>query len=150
MTNAQAYLRRIATIVVGVLCVAVALAAFFDQGRYAEEFRRNGLLGYLSLPSLLVFQLGFLAGSIILLRVAQRMGHGPVFRMALPGFCVAAAVYAASILLMYSAASQSEFGITNMGIAVLFFLLPSATILLLGVPAFLLYAARKSSAEPAA
>ena len=147
MTTAQKNLRRAAAITVVLLGLAVGVTAVFDHGRYADEFRQNGLLGYLSLPSLLIFQAGFLTGSLILLFMSRRVLRSPT---ALLAFGVAVTFYLGSVLLMYLASRRSEFGITDMGIAFLLFFAPSAVILLIGVPVFVVYAATKRNAEQSA
>jgi hypothetical protein len=122
--------------------------ALFDLGRYGGELRQNGLLGFLSLPSVVVFQIAYLVSAAVLLGMARPIGSGAVLRIVPRLFWVAVAVYGFSLFVVYEASRRGEFGIGAVATAVLIFFLPSAAFLLLGVPLVIIYAIRKPFAEP--
>jgi hypothetical protein len=150
MTRSQEELRRATLRLAGVLGLLTAVAVLFDLGRYGQEFRQNGLLGFLGLPSLLVFQIGYLLAASLLLIMARSVSNGPAFRIVPPLFGTAVLGYGLGLFLLFRASRGGEFGIGAAALAVLFFWLPSAASLLLGLPAFIIYAIRKSIAEPGA
>lgn len=150
MTRAQEELRRATLRLTGLLGVLTAIATLFDFGRYGEEFRQYGLLGFLGLPSLLVFQIGYLLAAALLLIMARPIGQGLVFRTVPLVFAVAVVVYGFGLFLLFQASRAGEFGIGAAAVAVLLFWLPSAALLLLGLPLFIIYAIRRSIAEPGA
>jgi len=148
MTRSQSELRCATFRLAGVLAVATAVVALFDLGRYGDEFRHRGLLGFLGLPSILVFQVGYLVAAVLLLIMARPVGRGPIFRVVPVVAALAVAVYGCSLFLVYQASRGGEFGIGAVALAVLLLFLPSAAVLLLGLPLFIAYAIRTPNAEP--
>jgi hypothetical protein len=147
MTRSQDELRRATLRLAGVLGLLTAIVALFDLGRYGEEFRQKGLLGFLGLPSLLTFQVGCLLAAALLLIMARSVSHGPVFRTAPPLFGFAVVGYGLGLFLLFQASRGGEFGIGAAALAVVLFWLPSGALLLIGLPAFIIYAVRKSIAD---
>lgn len=150
MTRAQKELRTATLRLTGLLGVFTAIAALFDFGRYGEEFRQYGLLGFLGLPSVLVFQVGYLLAAALLLMMGRAIGLGRVFRTAPLVFACAVVLYGLGLFLLSQASRAGEFGIGAAAVAVLLFWLPSAALLLFALPIFIIYAIRKTIAEPGA
>jgi hypothetical protein len=140
-------LRRFALDAAVALCILTGIAAFADRGRYGLEMQQNGILGVLCLPSLLIFQFGYMISAAVLLWMSRGATYGRVFR-AIPFLSAfAALVYCSSLLLTYQASRAGEFGIGVAGFAAIFLFLPSAAFLLIAIPAAVIYALCKSTAE---
>ena len=147
MTRSQEELRRATFRLAGVLGLVTAIVAVFDLGRYGEQFRQYGLLGFLGLGSVVVFQIGYLLAAVLLLIMARSVSPGRVFGMAPLLFGSAVVGYGLGLFLLFQASRHGEFGIGAAAVAVLLFWLPSAALLLFGLPAFLIYAIRKPIGE---
>ena len=140
MATTQPIRKRTALFTFVAVFALTALAIPFDHGRYAVEFRLRGLLGFLALPSVLVFQLGFLVGTCSLLVWTLRRTAWRGLRIVGLLAVLAVGVYCTSLYLIGEASRAGEFGIGAAGVVALFGFFPSAGFLLLVVPATLLYA----------
>jgi hypothetical protein len=80
--------------------------------------------------------------------MSRGAAHGHVFR-AIPFLSVLAAlIYCFSLLLIHQASRAGEFGIGAVGFVAIFLFLPSSAFLLIAIPAAVIYALCKSTAEP--
>ena len=142
----RAALRRCAVLcAIGLLGIA-AVVVPLDYGHYGEEWRRQGLLGFLRLRSVLALHVGFFAATIALFMVGFWGGLGQTLRGTVWLLGAAAGVYGMSIYLIREACRAGEFGIGTVGFVALFGLMPSAALLILGVPIAIIHALRKDHA----
>lgn len=139
----QAKLWRCVLLSVVGLLVGAGLTIPLDYGRYAAEFRSRGLLGFLGMPSLLVFQFGLLVSAVVFFGLALRQGPRRGLRAMVWLLGIAAGVYCLSLWLLYTASRHGEFGIGAAATAVLFGYFPSAAFILIGLPATIFYVLRK-------
>jgi hypothetical protein len=148
MTRLQEELRTATLRLVVVLGIITLISCCFDFGRYGKEFQENGLLGFLSLPSVLVFQIGYLIAAILLILMAQPIVESSVFRFFRILVVVAVLAYGSSLFLIFEASRAGMFGFAPATIVALLGIVPSVPFLLLGLPLLIVYAIRKSIAEP--
>jgi len=149
MNASKQLLRRFALGAAVAVCVLTGIATFIDRRRYGAEMQQTGIMGVLCLPSLLIFQFGYVLSGAILLWMSRGAAYSRVFRAVLFLCAIAAVVYCSSLLLIHQASRAGEFGIGAVGFAAIFLLLPSVAFLLITVPAVVIYALCKSSAEQA-
>lgn len=140
----RARLRRYAILAAIGLSAIVAVTIPLDYGRYRHEFFHVGLLAFLTLPSLLAFQCGFLVSAIILLTLALRQVSQRGFRMMVWLLGAAGCLYFLSVWLIETLLRQGEDALAAAAVVLLLVFVPSAMFLLFGVLGSILYAIRKS------
>ena len=64
MQQNQKKLKRAVSQSLITIAICLVLTIPFDAGKYTATFKDYGLIGFLELPLLLVFQIGFFAASI--------------------------------------------------------------------------------------
>lgn len=145
MTRHRTKLGRYAFFVLLGLCLAEAVMLPRDFGRYAQTFQQDGLIGFVSFPSVLAIQICILIGVLLLLITSFRREMGRGIRILSLALTAAVGIYGLSVFLIYKASLHGEFGIGVAGFAGLFGVIPSGVFLLLGVPFTFIYAIRNQT-----
>ena len=117
-----------------------------DIGRYSQTFDDYGLVGFLLLPSVLVFQVGYLVLVAFLVSVVFRAGLSGRFRVIAWLLGLAVAGYCLSLWGIHEASKAGEFGIGAAGFFGLFGFLPSAAFIYIVAPVIFLYGITKRCA----
>jgi hypothetical protein len=132
-------LKRILFGALAVLIVGLAITIPMDAGDYDKTFRQHGLIGILSLPSILFAQVWFFLSAALFMPISvlrARAGGRP--RLA-GRLCVltsimgiASCTYLAAILGLVGVSGSDMFGWGTAGLLVIFVWAPSLLILGLG------------------
>ena len=146
MTHAHSILKRYAVWILACLCVIELFVVPSDVGRYSQTFDDYGLVGFLLLPSVLVFQVGYLVLVAFLVSAVFRAGLSGGFRVIAWLLGLAVTGYCLSLWGIHEASKAGEFGIGAAGFFGLFGFLPSAAFIYIVAPVIFLYGITKRCA----
>jgi len=146
MTHAHSILKRYAVRILACLCVIELFVIPFDFGRYSQTLDDYGLVGFATLPSVLIFQFGYFVSAALLLFLVIRAGLLRRFRIIAGLFGLALAGYCLSLLGLYAISGYGEFGYGAAFFLGAFGFIPSALFIYFVIPFILVYVSRKSCA----
>jgi hypothetical protein len=115
----------------------------FDLGRYSSTFEEDGVIGFLAMPSVLVFQIGYFAFVVVLLVAAIRTGSLVRFRGMSWWFGLAVAGYCLSLWGIHWASLAGMFGFGGAFIFFVFGFFPSAAFIYIVAPIIVFYSIKK-------
>jgi hypothetical protein len=138
-------LKRYAICALTCLVVIEIFIVPFDCGRYSETFDEYGLIGFLCLPSVLVFQVGYFISIIILLIAAIQASLFGKPRVITWLLGLSVALYSLSLWAIHLGSQYGEFGIGAGFVFGAFGFLPGAVFIYFAMPVIILWAIRKQS-----